>query len=351
MNKKQWLFIGIGLIIVIAVVTGLLLKGQGNTESSGQARQSERQKQSADSVENEKDSNETQNADTDQNSDEEKQSKDSDTSQTENAGQNQTGQAQAESGIYNENGSSAANNKEDLGSNTGGDSKKDFDGNSGTVTDKDESEKETEGWRDDGQNDNQELEPGNNPTQITEQYQIPGKDLQIVKLESYDGFFLEDGSDESVTGILGMTIKNTSNETLEYGNILLTDENGEEVSFVVTMLLPGATAIVAESSRREFSGTGIYYYKNAEISFNGESAADTTKLELDAYSGALGIRSASDTSYDTVIVYYKYKENDGVYKGGITYRVEFSNVKGSFVYEKALHYQKDRSEIVRVDYY
>ena len=232
----------------------------------------------------------------------------------------------------------------------GENSKKDSDGDSGTVIDKGEKDKETEDGKNDNQNDNQELEPGNNPTQIVEQYQIPGKDLQIVNLESYDGFFLEDGSDESVSGILCMRIKNISNETLEYGNILLTDKTGEEVSFVVTMLLPGATAIVAESSRREYNSTAVYYYKNAETSFNGEITADTTKLELDVYSGALGIRSVSNISYDNVIVYYKYKERN-VYKGGITYRVEFSNVKSSFIYEKALHYQKDGSEIVRVDYY
>lgn len=334
MNKKQWLFIGIGLIIIIAIVTGLLLSGKESTESSGQVNQTEKREETAGSR-NEEDSSEQRKSDTEKNNGKVTQSKDNDVAQTGNAGREQ-----AESGIYNENGISREGNDEDLSSSTGENSKKDSDGNSGTVTDKGETDKEIEDRRDDNQNDNKELEPGNNPTQIVEQYQILGKDLQIVNLESYDGFFLEDGSDESVSGVLCMRIKNISNETLEYGNIVLTDENGEEVSFVVTMLLPGATAIVAESSRREYNSTAVYYYKNAETSFNGEVAADTTKLELDVYSGALGIRSASNISYGTVIVYYKYKEGDGVYKGGITYRVEFSNVKSSFIYEKALHYQK-----------
>ena len=58
-------------------------------------------------------------------------------------------------------------------------------------------------------------------------YAIPDTTLVIESLNSYDGVYLEDGSDAKAKNVLSMVVRNTGRQCVEYAEILLRGEEGE----------------------------------------------------------------------------------------------------------------------------
>ena len=76
-----------------------------------------------------------------------------------------------------------------------------------------------------------------------------GNDLEIVSTGRYAGLFVEDGSDETVSDVFCIRVKNTGSTGVQYAHITLT-RGGECYEFDITTLLPGETVQALELSRQ-----------------------------------------------------------------------------------------------------
>ena len=148
-----------------------------------------------------------------------------------------------------------------------------------------------------------------------------GNGLVITYIGGYTGIYMEDGSDEVVSGILMIIVSNTTNTTLQYGKISL--KAGEtDAIFELTTLPAGKSAVLLEKSRLEYDKTILYTDAKAENTafFQQEPSLMEDRVKLQLLDGVINVTNISDKDIDgEIVIYYKNAASD-LYYGGITYR-------------------------------
>lgn len=177
--------------------------------------------------------------------------------------------------------------------------------------------------------------------------------IVIEKIQSYDGPFVEDGSDKDVNNVWSLVIKNTGNEDIEYLKINAI-KNETIATFEVTCLCAGAQLIVLEKDGQKYdSSKNVDSYTIENIAFyQQERSLYTDIFELSASANILCLKNKSDKDIsNTIYVYYKIKD-DNIFKGGITYRVAFQDgIKaGEEKKVQSIHYNSETSEIMNLTY-
>ncbi len=145
--------------------------------------------------------------------------------------------------------------------------------------------------------------------------------LKIGDVGSYTGLFFEDGTDEPVSGVMMILVTNESDRTLQYAQITLTNDKGEQAQFDLSTVPPGASVVVLEKNRMPFAeGFGNAKTDNV-VFFQEEPTLHEDKLQFQSHQGALNITNISgeDITGD-IQIFYKNSAAD-VYYGGITYTV------------------------------
>lgn len=148
-----------------------------------------------------------------------------------------------------------------------------------------------------------------------------GNGLFITDIGGYTGVYMEDGSDEIVSGVLMMVVTNTGDQTLQYAKISL--ESGEiDGNFEVSTLPAGESVVLLETSRMAYDKNTSYTTAVAEnVAFFPQEPSlmeDIVKLQI--LDGVINVTNISDTDIDgEIVVYYKNSASD-LYYGGITYR-------------------------------
>ena len=181
-------------------------------------------------------------------------------------------------------------------------------------------------------------------------YTVPGTTLVIKSLESYDGIFLEDGSDREITGAAAAIIYNEGDTPVEYAVIRL--ENGE-MEFVVTALESGGTVVVQESKAAPYANKE-WYECSAEIAYMNEMEMPDGKVAIrETESGALEIRNISDACIPCVRIFYKfYMQEQSLYVGGITYQFKVLTLEsGAVKTVTPAHYAAGHSKLIMVKTY
>ena len=148
-----------------------------------------------------------------------------------------------------------------------------------------------------------------------------GNGIIVTDIGPYTGMYMEDGSDEIVSGVLMMIVKNTGDKTLQYGAITM--PAGEaDAKFEVTTLPAGRSVVLLEKSRMAFDKD--FDYKTAvtdNIAFFPEEESkmeDTVKVQF--LDGVINVTNISDSDIDgEILIYYKNSAKE-LYYGGITYR-------------------------------
>ena len=202
------------------------------------------------------------------------------------------------------------------------------------------------------------MEPTNTPTptapiDITFPYEVSGCDLTIRMIESYDGIFLEDGSDEEVTGITVMVLENTGNQAIEYAEIIARGTVGE-LTFECTDLPAGGVAVVQEKNKTAYKDGVKWRTCEAAISSLDVLEMSEDKVEVaEDESGSLVVRNISEADIPCVRVFYKfYSEEEGTYVGGITYVVKITDLAaGAETVVTPSHYAQGYSRIMMVRTY
>lgn len=184
-------------------------------------------------------------------------------------------------------------------------------------------------------------------------YTIPGSSLTIQQTASYDGIFLENGNDETVSNVTTLILKNEGSKPIEYANITMKRTDGIILQFEVSDILAGATVVVQELNQNAYQ-QGSYLSCTADI-------AEVEKLELsegsvqveETDSGALKVSNLTNTEIPCVRIFYKfYMSDENVYVGGITYVAKLTALEadGSQTITPS-HYSAGYSKVVMVRTY
>lgn len=152
-----------------------------------------------------------------------------------------------------------------------------------------------------------------------------GNGLVITDIGKYTGIFMEDGSDELVTGVLMIVVQNRSDSDLQYAQIQLVTESNT-ANFSLTTVPAGASIVVLEQNRLEYSKdfTEADAFSNNVAWFREDMTLCEDLLKIQTLKDALNISNISgkDITGD-IIIYYKNSSADMLY-GGITYRVRIT---------------------------
>ena len=189
-------------------------------------------------------------------------------------------------------------------------------------------------------------------TTISFPYAIPGTDLVIQTVRSYDGIYIEDGSNQKVTGISVMVLVNNGTAGIEFADITLR-QGDVELRFQASSIPAGATLVVQEASAKKYT-TGEYTVASVNVGTATilEMSDGLVKVE-EVENGTLLITNLTDEKIPCVRVYYKFAYEKGkVYVGGITYSAEITDLEpGQSKKVTANHFAAGSSEVVMVRTY
>ena len=183
-------------------------------------------------------------------------------------------------------------------------------------------------------------------------YAIPGSDLVIEQVNSYDGLFFEDGSDREVSNVTAIALANMGNSCMEYVNITM--KCGDtRLRFVGSTLDAGARMVILEADAKTFQN-GVYSDYTAEFSTVDNLVMSSAQIYVEEDGkGGLLITNLTKEDIPCVRIFYKYYMNDvEVYVGGITYTAKLVDLKaGKSIVVTPSHYYAGFSKVLMVKTY
>lgn len=145
--------------------------------------------------------------------------------------------------------------------------------------------------------------------------------LEIKGINKYAGLFVEDGTDETVSDVCAVTVRNSAEKTVQYAHLTLTIGEGT-YEFDVTTLPPNAEIQLLELSRQSAPESADGYSADVTMytAFEIEPGMNADALEITTQDTAITIKNITDADMGQIYVYYKVAYGE-LYLGGITYRV------------------------------
>ena len=190
------------------------------------------------------------------------------------------------------------------------------------------------------------------PENIRFPYTIPGTSLVVQGVKSYDGIYLEDGSDTSVSGVASILLHNAGSQGVDYAELFLTGSR-TELKFVVSGFPAGGTAAVQADGKAPYVDQEYTAARaDAVLADSFPMAQGVLQIE-ETDSDALKITNLSDKDIPCVRVFYKFcMQPENVYVGGITYVAKVENLKaGASVQITPSHYAKGGSRVIMAKTY
>lgn len=195
-------------------------------------------------------------------------------------------------------------------------------------------------------------QPTNPDGSLAFPYTIPGTDLVIQAVRSYDGVFLEDGSNTDVTGISTMVLVNNGQSGIEYAEITL-NQGPVTLKYKATSIPAGATVVVQEATAaKHVNGKFTACSANVAEASTFELSEELVKVE-EIENGTLLVTNLTDKPLSRVRVFYKFAFEKGkIYVGGITYTAELTALEpGQSAKLTASHFAAGSSEVIMVRIY
>ena len=193
---------------------------------------------------------------------------------------------------------------------------------------------------------------GNDGENLLSEKMLLGEGIELQALSGYQGPYVEDGTDDIVSDVLAITVRNDGDKTVQYAHIILTQ--GETAyEFDVTTLPVGASAQLLELSRQPMpdSTDGMTAQVTACAVFDTEPTMCEDVFQIETQDTAITITNNSGSDITgQIYVYYKIAYDD-LYMGGITYRVGVAGLKaGESTTCYAGHFSTDYSKLMFVTY-
>jgi hypothetical protein len=179
------------------------------------------------------------------------------------------------------------------------------------------------------------------------------EDLTITKAFNYDGEFPEDGTFKQENDVFALKVVNNSDKTIQLVRIYVTTDKNECL-FEITTLPGKKTVTVFEKNAYSLSEDEkiLEIREENKIFFEQSLSLNRDKFEITTLDSVLNIKNISQQDVTSnVYVYFKKKDADGNYFGGITFRSNAGGLKaGEFKQIPAPHFSKADSEVLFVDY-
>ena len=179
-----------------------------------------------------------------------------------------------------------------------------------------------------------------------------GSGLEITNISRFAGSFIEDGSDDVLSDVCAITVKNNAAATVQYAHITLSIGEGS-YELDLSTLPSGASAQLLELSRQPLpeSTDGLTASLSSFAPFDTEPTLCEDAISIDAQDTAITITNVSGSDITgQIYVYYKSAYGD-LYIGGITYRTGVSGLAaGESTTLYASHYSTAYSRIMFVTY-
>lgn len=183
-------------------------------------------------------------------------------------------------------------------------------------------------------------------------YSIGGSGLVIRSITSYDGTYIEDGSDSDISGVTVIILENTGDTEVEYASITVNRE-GTELQFEASALPAGGTVVVQEKNRVLFE-EGNYTDCSADVAEIEEFDMSSDQIRVDETGDqTLTVTNLTDENIPAVRIFYKfYMEDEDTYVGGITYTAKITGLDANASVEiTPSHYLKGSSRIMMIRTY
>lgn len=182
--------------------------------------------------------------------------------------------------------------------------------------------------------------------------ELNGK-FSVACMGTYSGSYVEDGSNEPVTDVLAIVVKNISSDLVEYG-LISVDYGGGTASFELSALPAGSYALVMEKNRSTYDEAMVFSELTCEQYAEPNNLVMDFGNDFQVYpsDGVLNIENISGRDIESdVSLFYKNYEY-GLFIGGITYRARFSGgVKaGQIAQCLQQHYSLGKSVIMYMSY-
>ena len=194
--------------------------------------------------------------------------------------------------------------------------------------------------------------PEATPAFVSFPYAIPDTTLVVQKLNSYDGIYLEDGSDTPISGVAAIVLTNTGSAGVDYAEILL-DGTSTDFRFTASGLAGGASMVVMEAGKAPaIQQDYVQITADAAMTDHFEMSEGVLLVE-ETEDGKLQVTNQSAQDIPCVRVFYKfYMEAENVYVGGITYVVKIEDLKaGASAQVAPSHYAVGSSRVIMAKTY
>ena len=177
--------------------------------------------------------------------------------------------------------------------------------------------------------------------------------FSVACMGTYSGTYVEDGSNEQVTDVLTIVVKNISSDLVEYG-LITVDCGGETATFELSALPAGSYALVMEKNRLTYDNTMVLSKPICEQYAEPNNLITDFGNDFNVYpsDGVINIENISGRDIESdVSLFYKNYEY-GLFIGGITYRARFSGgIKaGEIAQCMQQHYSLEKSAIMYMSY-
>lgn len=183
------------------------------------------------------------------------------------------------------------------------------------------------------------------PTKIAE-------GLEIEKISSYAGVYMEDGSNEIVSGVMMLILKNTSQQDLQLARIRVVYD-GLTAEFEASNIPAGERVVLLEKNRAAMPEGEPKSVETSHVVFFPEPmSVCSDKFELTGGNGYLDVKNISGEDIDGLVrVFYKNASKDLLY-GGITYMATLKEGIGAGETIRIVtgHYSESGSRIIHVVY-
>lgn len=179
------------------------------------------------------------------------------------------------------------------------------------------------------------------------------EDIEITDAFAYTGEFPEDGSFSIKDYVFALKVKNNSEKDLQLVRFFVTTDKGD-YSFEVTTLPSDKSVIVLEKNGAKVSDDERIMEIRQEniVFFEKKLSLNSDKFEITPLDKVINIKNISQQDVTSnVYVYFKVKNINGDYLGGITFRSNAGTLSaGEFKQIPASHFSKKNCEVLFVDY-
>ncbi|MBQ5951129.1 MAG: hypothetical protein IJL66_03140 [Lachnospiraceae bacterium] len=163
--------------------------------------------------------------------------------------------------------------------------------------------------------------------EISFPYTIEGSEVVIEKLSTYNGYYIEDGKDESVSGVAAIVLTNKGSDATFVGVGI--SQAGGALAFSGSQIPAGATVIILEQNKAAYDGNPCYSCTasvNRVDHFNMEE--DKIRIQPEA-DGTFTVFNLTEETFPRVRIQFKnYLPDEDVYVGGITYNLTLTDIEG-----------------------